>query len=81
MAEGSGVRGYWLRCRLTGAVRRWGLPGPPELERLAVERAAVRSARHAAVINNEPVGVSDGSAGQAFVAALAAALARPGGMR
>ncbi len=72
------VQGYWLRCVLTqdqsghNAYRV-----TPELERMVVEsRGGTVGAIHATTVNNEILGVSDGSAGQTFVLLNKPVLAR-----
>jgi predicted phage baseplate assembly protein len=70
MAEGEfqGLRGYWLRCRLTDAqAGAGGYRVSPEIESVRVEaRGGAIGARHATTVLNEIVGTSDGSAGQVF---------------
>lgn len=70
MTEGEfqGVRGFWLRCRLTEAQSgSGGYRVSPEIERLAVEaRGGTVGARHATTVTNEPLGISDGTPGQSF---------------
>ncbi|MEP7188075.1 MAG: putative baseplate assembly protein, partial [Roseiflexaceae bacterium] len=76
--ELQGVKGYWLRCRLTDAQ---GGPNSyrlsPEIYRLAIEtRGGTTSARHAVSVFNERLGRSDGTAGQRFALLNAPVLAR-----
>jgi len=70
MAEGEfqGIKGYWLRCRLTEAQSgAGGYRVSPEIERITAEaRGGTVGARHATTVNNEPLGTADGTAGQEF---------------
>jgi predicted phage baseplate assembly protein len=77
-AEFAGVRGRWLRCRLTEA-----RPGQrtyyasPMVDRLRVEaRGGTVGARHATTVRDEILGQSDGTSGQTFSLQHAPLLAR-----
>jgi predicted phage baseplate assembly protein len=80
MAEGEfqGLRGYWLRCRLTDAqAGSGGYRVSPEVESVRVEaRGGTVGARHATTVLNEIVGTSDGAPGQRFQLLHAPLLAR-----
>jgi predicted phage baseplate assembly protein len=76
--ELQGVKGYWLRCRLTDAqAGANSYRASPEIYRLAIEtRGGTTSARHAVSVFNERLGRSDGTAGQSFTLLHAPVLAR-----
>jgi predicted phage baseplate assembly protein len=61
-------KGYWLRCVLQPPSRETGAyQVSPEIEGLRIEaRGATVHARHAILVTNEMLGVSDGLAGQTF---------------
>lgn len=62
-----GLRGFWLRCRLTSEQNYAGYKVSPDLEGLRVEaRGASVTARHAVVVQGELLGRSDGTPGQSF---------------
>jgi predicted phage baseplate assembly protein len=66
--EQNGVAAYWLRCALTDAQDGPGAyEYAPLLTGLTVEaRGGTALARHAVVVHDEPLGISDGSPGQRF---------------
>jgi predicted phage baseplate assembly protein len=76
--ELQGVKGYWLRCRLTDAQNGSNSYRiSPEINRLTIEtRGGTTGARHAVSVFNERLGRSDGTAGQSFALLHAPVLAR-----
>ena len=76
--EFQGLRGYWLRCRLTDAqAGAGGYRVSPEVGAAQVEaRGGTVGARHATTVLNEIVGTSDGAPGQRFQLLHAPLLAR-----
>jgi predicted phage baseplate assembly protein len=74
-----GVRGYWLRCRLTDsqASKTNSYRVSPDIESMVVEsRGATVGARHAMTVYDETLGQSDGTPGQQFKLLHAPLLAR-----
>ncbi|GAA5503109.1 hypothetical protein Dxin01_02858 [Deinococcus xinjiangensis] len=59
--------GYWLRCRLTSEQMYNGYKVSPDLESLRLDaRGMTLPARHATVVRDEVLGLSDGLPGQRF---------------
>jgi predicted phage baseplate assembly protein len=66
--EFQGLNAYWLRCRLTDAQSGPGAyKVSPIVQQLRVEsRGGTVNAHHAVTVQNEVLGVSDGTPGQTF---------------